>query len=53
LKIRPQADFFNIFNSAAITSLNTSYAPPPNTTWKIPTGILNPRQFRVSVQVDF
>jgi hypothetical protein len=42
-------DLFNAFNNNSVTSINTTYG----TSWLLPTGIVSPRQIRVSAQVDF
>lgn len=51
-RITPQADFYNLFNSSALTSVNGNFNPS-NQHWREPTGILGPRQFRLSAQVNF
>ena len=53
--IRPMADFYNIFNGDGITQVGTSYAPPGTSfsNWQVPTRIVEPRQFRFSVQFQF
>lgn len=51
-RISPQADFYNLFNSAALTTVNGNFNPS-NQHWQEPTGILGPRQFRLSLQFDF
>jgi len=51
-RITPQADFYNLFNSSALTSVNGNFNPS-NQHWQEPTGILGPRQFRLSGQFNF
>lgn len=46
------ADFYNIFNSNAVTGVFTTFTPG-STTWLRPTGIASPRQFRLGAQIDF
>jgi len=45
-------DIYNILNSAAVLSYNQAYSPT-TTTWLTPTGVLQPRFWKFSVQVDF
>ena len=47
MSVRPQFDFFNAFNSNAVTQVNTSYGP----TLFQPQTILNPRLIRFNVRV--
>lgn len=53
--IKPSVDFYNIFNGDGITSVGTSYAPPgtAGSNWNIPTGIVQPRQIRISAYFLF
>jgi hypothetical protein len=51
-RVSPQADFYNLFNSAAFTSVNGNFNNS-NQHWQEPTSILGPRQFRLSLQMDF
>lgn len=52
---KPSVDFYNIFNSDGITAIGSSYAPPgtPGSNWRVPTGIVQPRQFRITAQLQF
>ena len=47
--VRPQFDFFNAFNSNAVTQVNTQYGP----SLFQPQSILNPRLIRFNVRVSF
>ena len=49
MTVRPQFDFFNAFNSNAVTQVNTSYGP----TLLQPQSILNPRLIRFNVRVSY
>ena len=42
-------DIFNLFNSAGVVQVNQTYGPR----WQQPQLVLNPRQFRLSAQIDF
>jgi Carboxypeptidase regulatory-like domain len=44
-------DIYNILNSAAVLSYNQSYSATG--AWLVPTGVLQPRFLKFSVQVDF
>jgi Carboxypeptidase regulatory-like domain len=44
-------DIYNILNSAAVLSYNQAYSA--NGAWLVPTGVLQPRFWKFSVQVDF
>ena len=44
-------DIYNVLNSAAVLSYNQAFIPNGN--WLIPTGVIQPRFFKFSVQVDF
>jgi len=44
-------DIYNILNSAAVLSYNQSYSAAG--AWLVPTGVLQPRFWKFSVQVDF
>ena len=44
-------DIYNILNSAAVLSYNQSYSATG--AWLVPTGVLQPRFWKFSVQVDF
>jgi hypothetical protein len=46
---RPAVDFYNILNSDGIRGIITSYG----TSWQRPSGILLPRQFRITAQFQF
>jgi len=46
---KPMVDFYNIFNSDGIRSIITSYG----TSWRQPSGILEPLQFRITAQFQF
>ncbi len=49
-------DLYNILNSAAILSYNQNFNPALTTgasAWLAPTGVLQPRFWKFSVQVDF
>jgi hypothetical protein len=46
--VRANLDIFNALNGNAVRSVNTSYAA-----WLVPTAILDPRLFKISVQFDF
>jgi hypothetical protein len=45
-------DLYNILNSSPILSYNQAFSPV-TTTWLSPTGVLQPRFWKFSVQVDF
>jgi hypothetical protein len=49
MMVRPQFDFFNAFNSNAVTQVNTSYGP----SLLQPQSILNPRLIRFNVRVSY
>jgi hypothetical protein len=49
MMVRPQFDFFNAFNSNAVTQVNTSYGP----SLRQPQSILNPRLIRFNVRVSY
>jgi hypothetical protein len=48
-------DFYNIFNGDGITGIGTTYAPPgtAGSQWQVPTGIVQPRQFRITALFQF
>ena len=48
-------DIYNILNSAAVLSYNQNFVPPSATSigWLTPTGVLQPRFWKFSVQFDF
>jgi len=50
-------DLYNILNSSAILSYNQAFsatlAASPSANWLAPTGVLQPRFWKFSVQVDF
>ena len=48
-RVRPQFDFFNAFNSNAVTQVNTSFGP----SLLQPQSILNPRLIRFNVRVSY
>jgi hypothetical protein len=43
----------NLFNSDAIASCTTTHTLTGTNNWLQPTGLVNPRFFRLSVQLDF
>jgi hypothetical protein len=45
-------DVFNLFNSNAVQSYNTSFVPGA-ATWPLPAAVLPPRFAKISAQVDF
>jgi hypothetical protein len=45
-------DLYNLLNSSPILSYNQAFSPA-TTTWLSPTGVLQPRFWKFSVQVDF
>jgi hypothetical protein len=45
-------DVYNITNAAPVLSYNQAFSPT-TTTWLTPTGVLQPRFWKFSVQVDF
>ena len=45
-------DLYNIANAAPVLSYNQAFSPT-TTTWLTPTGVLQPRFWKFSVQVDF
>ena len=45
-------DVYNLMNLAPALSYNQVYSPT-STTWLTPTGVLQPRFWKFSVQVDF
>lgn len=49
LMVRPQFDFFNAFNSNAVTQVNTAFGP----SLFQPQSILNPRLIRFNVRVSY
>jgi hypothetical protein len=51
-------DVYNILNSAAVLSYNQAFIPVgsasnPAGQWLVPTGVIQPRFWKFSVQVDF
>jgi hypothetical protein len=48
VRATPNFDINNVFNSATVLSLNGAFAR-----WQVPLSILNPRLFKLSVQLDF
>jgi hypothetical protein len=50
-------DIYNILNSAAVLTYNQNFVLPsatsPNGQWNVPTGVIQPRFWKSSVQVDF
>ena len=48
-RFQGMVDLFNAFNNNSVTSVNTTFGQ----SWLLPTGIVSPRQIRVSAQVDF
>ena len=46
-------DVYNLFNSSAVTAINTTYSLTGTNNWGLPTTLVNPRFFRVSVQYEF
>ncbi|HET7216781.1 MAG TPA: hypothetical protein VFJ02_01975, partial [Vicinamibacterales bacterium] len=44
-------DVFNLFNSSAVLSYDTSFVP--NGSWLQPQSILTPRLFKLSAEIDF
>ena len=49
-------DLYNLLNSAPVLSYNQAFSPasrPARATWLAPTGVLQPRFWKFSVQVDF
>jgi hypothetical protein len=54
-KIRSQWNFdvYNLTNNNAVTSLNTTYSPPPSTSWLRPTRTLDARLLQISGRIDF
>lgn len=51
-EFRLNADVYNAFNSNGISSVNTTFSTN-NTRWMNATGVQDPRQFHLSMQVDF
>jgi hypothetical protein len=51
-QFRLNADLYNAFNANGISSINTTFSTN-NTRWLNATGISDPRQFHLSMQVDF
>jgi hypothetical protein len=49
MRAQPQVDVFNLFNSSTITSVNQNYG----VSWLRPQAVLEPRYWRVGMQVDF
>jgi hypothetical protein len=49
LRMLGSLDVFNLFNSAGVVQVNQTYGPA----WQRTQLVLNPRQFRLSAQVDF
>ena len=45
-------DIYNLMNLAPVLSYNQAFSPT-TTTWLTPTGVLQPRFLKFSVQVDF
>ena len=45
---RANLDIYNILNSNPVRAVNANYA-----SWLVPTSILDPRLFKISVQFDF
>jgi hypothetical protein len=51
-QFRLNADLYNAFNASGISTINTTFSTN-NTRWLNATGISDPRQFHLSMQVDF
>jgi hypothetical protein len=51
-QLRLNADVYNAFNANGISSINTTFSTN-NTRWLNATGISDPRQFHLSMQMDF
>jgi hypothetical protein len=51
-QLRLNADVYNAFNSNGISSIRTTFSTN-NTTWLNATGVQDPRQFHLSMQVEF
>jgi hypothetical protein len=49
MRIQPQFDIYNVFNSNAVLVMNTTYGP----SWLTPTVVLPGRLLKLGVQVDF
>jgi hypothetical protein len=49
MRAQPQVDIFNLFNSSTITSVNQNYG----VSWLRPQAVLEPRYWRLGVQLDF
>ena len=45
---RANLDIYNVMNSNPVRTINAAYA-----SWLVPTAILDPRLFKISVQFDF
>jgi hypothetical protein len=56
LRFQVMGDLYNIFNSNAVTAINTTYGASffsPVNNWLLPTNVASPRQFRLGAQFDF
>src|SRR5262249_17535903 len=47
------ADIYNVFTSDAVASYTTTYTLTGTNNWQRPTGLVNPRFVRASVQFSF
>jgi hypothetical protein len=47
-RLTANLDIYNLFNRNTVRAMNNNYA-----SWQTPTGILDPRLFKISAQVDF
>jgi hypothetical protein len=52
-RLNAGVDIYNLFNSSAVTAINTTYSLTGTNNWGLPTTLVNPRFFRLSVQYEF
>jgi hypothetical protein len=51
-QLRLNADLYNVLNSNGVSTINTTFSTN-NARWLNATGIQDPRQFHLSMQLDF
>jgi hypothetical protein len=53
VRVRGNADLYNLFNASNVLNMTTRYAGPTGGQWLRPLQILGGRMFKVGAQVDF
>ena len=51
-QLQVNADLYNAFNANGIQTINTTFATT-NSKWLNATGVADPRQFHLSMQISF